>query len=204
MVDFENGLPGLPDMLPDSAINWITENVRQCKALEIGSGRSTYALLKNGCRLMTIEPDPSRMAQIADRMRELLPVQADKHNFVVMPAYRRPELHVNPVSGIDFILLNGNAAFPHPQQDWFHYAQFLSRGGHVMLNNLQVWSVRTLYDFLKAEPDWQIVWGNIDVAVFRLNGVFRPDNIATQQPHVVQYTKEKIVQEINAYYRRAS
>ena len=73
-----------------------------------------------------------------------------------------------------------------------------------MLTNLQVWSVRTLYDFLKAEPDWQIIWGNPDVAVFRLNGVFRPDNAAAAQPYVVQRTKAEIMQVINDSYRRAS
>jgi hypothetical protein len=51
-------------------------------------------------------------------------------------------------------LIDGAHGFPLPSIDWYYGARLLKVGGIIAIDDVQLWSVKILVDFLKGEKDW--------------------------------------------------
>jgi hypothetical protein len=78
----------------------------------------------------------------------------------VLPALALEEL--------DLVLVDGGHGFPTPILDWYYGAGHLRAGGVVVLDDVQLPSVRLgLMDFLDADPRWEPVRHTPKWAAFR-------------------------------------
>ena len=77
----------------------------------------------------------------------------------VLPALALEELAL--------VLIDGGHAFPTPIVDWYYAASALRAGGLLVLDDLQLPSVRLgLLDFLDADPRWEAVARTVKWAAF--------------------------------------
>ena len=58
---------------------------------------------------------------------------------------------------LDLVLVDGSHSFPQVFLDWFHTASALRVGGHLIVDDVHVWTGRVLRDFLVAEPEWDLL-----------------------------------------------
>ncbi len=70
-------------------------------------------------------------------------------------------------SSLDAILIDGNHAFPIPFLDWFYTEKKLKVGGLLIIDDTKLWTGILLVDFLKEEPEWNLVKIFHNSAIFR-------------------------------------
>jgi hypothetical protein len=122
--------------------------------LETGAGLSTIVFALNRCHHTVIVPDPNLAERIQQWCRENK-VSTDRLNFVIDTSQRvLPDLELP--SDLDVCLIDGAHGFPLPFLDWFYMSQYLKSGGLVIVDDVQIWTGRVLFDFLSSEPDWNI------------------------------------------------
>ena len=92
-----------------------------------------------------------------------------------------PTLEPGP---LDLVLVDGSHSFPQVFVDWFYVATALRVGGHLLVDDVHVWTGRVLRDFLQAEPEWSLVREiHGRTAILRKVAEVDPDKLWTQQPY---------------------
>jgi predicted O-methyltransferase YrrM len=137
------------------ALKFISDNVdRTCATLETGSGLSTIAFALTGARHVAISPADYEFEIIKGYCRERQ-IPTEQIEFIVGGSERvLPRLEL---PALDLVLIDGRHGFPAPYIDWFYTAGNLKKGGHVIVDDVWVWSGQVLHDFLDAQPEWQLV-----------------------------------------------
>jgi len=127
---------------------------RTSTTLETGCGLSTVVFAMTGARHWSISP-ATHEADIVVRYCRERQVPTEQLTFIagtsehVLPALQTP--------GLDLVLIDGRHGFPAPYIDWFYTAGRLKRGGYLIVDDVWLWSVQILHDFLEAQPEWQLV-----------------------------------------------
>lgn len=155
---------------------------------ETGAGLSTILFLLLGAVHRSITPDEREVERILTYCESNGIPTATYHPIV---GYSE---HVLPVLGsdirLDFALIDGNHAFPTPYIDWYYFTNHLNTSGVIALDDIQLWSCRTLADFLDEEEVWENLTRNDRFAVYRMtapgDGVLR--RWWGQQPFVVRHS----------------
>jgi predicted O-methyltransferase YrrM len=141
--------------LTTDALKFIYDNVDQTSAtLETGSGLSTIAFALTGSRHFVISPAGYEFEIIKDYCRERH-ISTSQISFVESPS--ETALPTMELPALDLVLIDGRHGFPAPYIDWFYTAGKLKRGGHVVVDDVWVWSGQVLHDFLDAQPEWELV-----------------------------------------------
>ncbi len=65
-----------------------------------------------------------------------------------------PRMGPKPLS---FVLIDGRHAFPTAMIDWYYTASRLRCRGVLVIDDLHIWSVRVLFEFLQMEPEWRLL-----------------------------------------------
>lgn len=160
------------------------------RTLETGSGLSTIAFIALGADHVAVSPDggePERIrAYCADKG-----IDASRYEHVVQrsEAYL-PGLDRDPY--LDFVLVDGDHAFPVPCLDWFYAARLLKKGGIMVIDDVQLWSCRIVADFLSGDTAWEQIDRTPRFAVYRL---LEDAGVAMgrwwgQQPYVVAQSED--------------
>jgi len=68
---------------------------------------------------------------------------------------------------LDLVFIDGGHAYPIPHIDWFYTAPRIKVGGLFVLDDIHIPAVRSLYDFLVAEPQWKLEKVALYTAFFR-------------------------------------
>ena len=91
---------------------------------------------------------------------------------------------------LDLALVDGSHAFPHAFIDFWYLALLLKPEGLLVVDDLQLWTLRTLSDFLNAQPEWEQVrhWGH--AAAFRKIRPIEAMGAWTRQPYVAKRSIE--------------
>jgi hypothetical protein len=121
--------------------------------LETGAGLSTLVFAMKRCLHTAVVPDQGQVDRIlawcADHK-----VQTDTLTFKVEPSEEvLPALDPTP---LDLVLIDGGHGFPIPMLDWFYAGRRLRQGGTLIVDDVQIWTGRALYDVLAKEPQWRI------------------------------------------------
>jgi len=122
------------------------------RTIETGCGFSTVCFAVKGSHHLCIEPD----ADVIRRVQEfcaLKGISLEHCHFV----NERSEVYLPsmPHGGmVDFALIDGRHAFPTPFLDWFYIADRMRTGSIVVVDDTQLWTGKTLADFLRAEEGW--------------------------------------------------
>lgn len=155
------------------------------RTLETGAGVSTLIFLLLGATHDAISPDPDEASKILAYCTEhRIPTDRYVHHLARSEAVL-PTLPLEP--GLDLVLVDGDHAFPIPCLDWFYAARRLRRGGLMVLDDVSLWSVRIVADFLSADDAWQQIERSRRFAAYRL--LVDPDRALSrwwgEQRHVV-------------------
>jgi predicted O-methyltransferase YrrM len=122
------------------------------KTLETGSGVSTlvFALAQTCHTAVTPEAGEAlALQQYANRAG----IPMSRVTFASVPSEQfLPTYNLNE---LDVVLLDGKHAFPWPAIDWFYCADRLKDGGLMILDDIQLNSVRLVTDFMDADPHWR-------------------------------------------------
>ena len=174
--------------LAEDVLEWLLATLPPgARTLETGSGLSTLTFALAGARHICVTPDPKEperlLAYAAGRG-----IAMDGVTFETAPSERvLPELATGP---LDLVLIDGSHSFPQPFMDWFYTHPQLVVGGHVIVDDTQVWTGRILRDFLLAEPEWSVAkeWFGRAVA-FRKDAETDPDKLWLDQPYVARRSR---------------
>jgi predicted O-methyltransferase YrrM len=171
--------------LIEDALRFIERTVRPGdRTLETGSGYSTILFALLGAQHTCIVPDASETERITAYLAEQ-GVSADGVDFIIEPSERvLPKLNLLPH---DLVLIDGSHSFPQVFIDWFYVATALKVGGHLLVDDIHVWTGRVLRGFLAAEPEWELVTElSGRTAVFRKIAEVDPDRLWTEQRYVAR------------------
>jgi predicted O-methyltransferase YrrM len=135
--------------LREAPLRLIFERVREGQeTLETGAGYSTIVFALSGAKHTAISP----LALEHDRIRQWCEergVRLDNVGFVVAPSQDAlPGLGGAP---LDFVLIDGDHAFPVPFIDFLYAAGRLRPGGILMVDDTHITTGRILDDFLSSE-----------------------------------------------------
>jgi predicted O-methyltransferase YrrM len=141
------------------------------KILETGSGNSSIFFLLNApSELYSIDPSPEIFARIKDYCRQS---NIDLTNFT--PVTERseeflPEFARNHAKHFDFILIDGDHGWPNVMVDFCYCLKMLAPDALLMIDDIQLHSVRELANLLLEQPEFDAVLKLDKAIVFRRIG----------------------------------
>ena len=155
------------------------------KILETGAGLSTLAFLTaQPARLTTICPD----AKLASRVRQ----QAEKRGIdasaldfqVARSELALPRLAEPSEQDLDIALIDGEHGYPTVFVDFCYINMMLRRGGKLLIDDLQIHSVRELFLALRNQRDWEVqrIMGKLAILEKKTDERFMP--MFGQQPYI--------------------
>ena len=116
--------------------------------LETGSGLSTLIFLERGAWHVAITPNAEELGRIKHWAAAH---QVDASRLTFVPLASENHLPTAHYENLDCVLIDGKHAFPWPIVDWFFTAPMLRRGGLMVLDDVHLWPVKLLADFLASE-----------------------------------------------------
>jgi len=120
--------------------------------LETGCGVSTVVFALRGCRHTVITPRAAEIERVYDYLRRHGIDTGDLTALIGSSQDLLPGLSTAP---LDFVLIDGQHAFPVPFIDWYYSARSMRVGGTVVIDDTQIWTGRSLRNFLAAEDGWE-------------------------------------------------
>ena len=191
--------PPLHRSNPDTPVNWgihdaMVPHFRSAvrsgsRTLETGSGLSTIILLALGAKHQSISPDAGEADRIKSYCAEHGVSTADYQPIVGTSENVLPTLGDQPL--LDLALIDGSHSFPLPCIDWFYMTRLLKKGGLMLIDDVQLWSVAIVADFLDGDDAWEKIERTPRFAAYRLlaeaNAVL--GRWWGQQPYVVKSSR---------------
>lgn len=149
----------------DGALRFIHEIGRETPfacSMETGTGRTTIVLSHVSARHLTfaLEESPNLQSLARDWMRR------ETVEWVLGPTQRMlPARRFD--SPLDFVLIDGPHAYPFPELEYYFTYPHLRPGAWLVVDDVQIPTIRHLYRFLREEPmfQWERNIGN--TAFFR-------------------------------------
>lgn len=167
--------------LADSALAVLRGHLKSgMSTLETGAGHSTLTFAAAGCRHTAISPAIDEWESIQEHARTV-GIDLSHVRFIAEPS----QVALPKLAGrIDVVLLDGGHGYPLPQIDFFYAALLLNPGGILAIDNVELWSVRALWRFLRADAEYWEHLTTVDgqTAFFRLTQPFRYREWAFQPP----------------------
>lgn len=139
---------------PD-ALRFIGQKVNPGQTtLETGAGSSTVAFALCGAYHTCITPDSMEVDRIIAFCLENW-IDISSVHFEIDRS--ETSLSRKGSGDLDFVLIDGWHSFPTAFIDWYFTAVRLKVGGLMMIDDTQLWTERTLCDFMAEEPEWELV-----------------------------------------------
>jgi hypothetical protein len=172
--------------LSDEVLQFIDGVIdEESTTLETGEGVSTILFAIKHARHTCVSPNQGAIDNIV-RFCVEHGIATDRLSFEVKPSEDAlPFLASNP---LDLVLIDGGHGFPTPFVDWRYTAARLREGGLLILDDTQLWTVRTLRDFLASETEWRLEEDFARASVFRKVAEYRPREWI-QQPYVAELSR---------------
>jgi predicted O-methyltransferase YrrM len=151
----QNGRP-VKAHLGEEALLYILKNAAPgSRTLETGAGYSTIAFALARTHHTAITPVQAEV----DAIRSFCAEQGIDLGAVEFIVDESQSVLPRLTGDLDAVLIDGSHAFPGPIIDWYYAARLLRVGGFMLLDDNEIWSVRTLTDFLKQDPSWRFEAG---------------------------------------------
>ncbi len=124
------------------------------RTLETGAGLSTLVFAIRGTRHVAVTPNRNEFEAIAEYARHK---GIDMNNVTFVDKASETYLPGLQTVELDLVLIDGKHAFPWPVIDWFYTAEQLKLRGLLVLDDVQLFSVRMLRDYLVEDPRWVLL-----------------------------------------------
>lgn len=166
------------------ALRWMHSRIEPgSRSLETGAGLSTILFAMLGTRHTAITPNRREAQRITEYCRRY-GIDSSGITFIFDNSERvLPNLDAEP---LDSMLIDGSHAFPITFVDFYYGAVRLKIGGVLIVDDTQLWTGRTLTDFLAAEPDWELSARQERTSIFRKVSPTNLDVSWVDQPFVAE------------------
>jgi len=150
-------------------LEWMIQNIRAGSCtLETGCGYTSVILAAIAKKHTVISPSPVEH----DRIRKWCQahgIETQHVNFIANISQDvLPGLSSEP---LDFVLVDGDHAFPGPFIDWYYTADKVQVGGFLAVDDTQITTGKILRDFLSQESmRWNLVTEIGKTAIFKRTG----------------------------------
>jgi predicted O-methyltransferase YrrM len=161
------------------------------QTLETGSGLSTITFALRGAEHTCVTPDAAE----ADRIRAYCAEHGiDANRLTFHHEMSERVLPTLELESLDVILVDGSHSFPQVFVDWFYTQSALKVGGTLIVDDVHIWTGRVLRDFLRAEPEWELVerWAGRTVALRKV-AEYDDGKDWSDQPYVWRRTRPATV-----------
>lgn len=135
------------------------------KTLETGAGQTTVAFALAGADHVCITPEPAQATRIRDYLGTL--GVRSSVRFIHRSSDEALPAGEKIPARLDVVLIDGAHRFPFPILDWYYTQSRVPVGGHMVVDDYNMPSVRILYDFLVGEDEWELAKAFEVTAFFR-------------------------------------
>ena len=161
--------------------------------LETGAGCSTIAFLfLRPARVVSVAPSRDLFARIREYCQQqgLATSVLDCH--VGLSEWVLPRLAVSSEAPawLDFALIDGGHGWPTPFLDFFYATHMLKQGGYIMVDDVQLHSVKELARLLAQQPGFELALDLRKSLLFRKTTEDRSLPDWTGQPYIVQRSEQ--------------
>lgn len=155
------------------------------RTVETGAGFSSLAFIVKGAHHTAICPDDYLEKNIRDWCDSW---RIDHSRFTYICA--KSQDVVATIDGeFDFAFVDGEHAFPMPMIDFYYLARRLRVGGHIGIDDTNIWTGDVIAKHLMLDSDWSFVSEHDDkTSIFRLKAPFR-DKGMWHQPYALVNSK---------------
>ena len=144
--------------LSDRSLSYLISIVTEHSVtLETGNGFTTLLLAILAGKHFSVSPDEPVFARIHSFLRHHQWTVAPQ-SLVCLLGGSQVVLPRETLPLLDIVLIDGNHGFPLPFIDWFYTSRLLRTGGILMVDDCQLWTGRTLREFLLREREWRQVF----------------------------------------------
>lgn len=157
--------------------------------LETGAGCSTIAFFfLDPRRVVSVAPSANLFARIRSycEVHGIATSVFESHvgfSEWVLPALAQP---IEALPWVDFALIDGGHGWPTPFVDFFFANHMLRRGGYIMVDDVQLHSVKELARLLGQQPGFELVLDLGKSLVFRKTTADRSLPDWNGQPYIVE------------------
>jgi methyltransferase family protein len=126
----------------------------ESRTLETGEGLSTVLFALRGTTHTCVGPD----FYVHDSIRQFCERQGiSLENVTFEVGFSEDVLPRLERTPLDLVLIDGGHGFPITFVDWLYTGDRLRVGGHLVIDDIEVWTGSVLTRFLAAEPQWELV-----------------------------------------------
>lgn len=142
--------------LHPAALRWLLNHTRPgLRTLETGCGYSTVVFALRACRHHAVSPFAEEQEAIGEWCLEH---GVSVETVTYHSGWSQRVLPVMKPIPLDLEIIDGDHAVPVPLIDYYYTADWLVRGGLLLVDDVQLRSVQQLSDFLDTEkPRWEFV-----------------------------------------------
>lgn len=158
------------------------------RTLETGAGVSTVVFALKGTKHTCIVPDQGLVNRIMTFCSDSGIPYADINFIVDESEHALPRL---TGGDYDFALIDGRHGFPAPFIDCYYIARLLKIGGAVMIDDLHIWTVDLLVQYLRSDKSWLLVRETWHAATFMKKTDDAMTHEWTKQPFVMRRSLRK-------------
>lgn len=152
---FHQGGQARWDSLPGT-LEEIRRSVRRGDTtIETGSGASTVVFAAAGATHTAISPDGQEHERIRDYCRTV-GIDDSQLRFVVGASEDVLPTLLSRERTLDFAFIDGAHAFPFPAVDWCYITRALNIGGKLLMDDITIPAVTTVFRHMLAEPNWEL------------------------------------------------
>ena len=151
------------------------------RTVETGAGFSSLAFIIKGSQHTAICPDD----YLEKNIREWCDKWKINHSRFTYKMAKSQDVVPFMTEDLDFVFIDGEHAFPLPQIDFYYLARRLKVGGHLAIDDTNLWTGAILVQNLRCDKDWVFVSEHGGkTAIFRRLTPFRDHGLG-DQPFVI-------------------
>lgn len=160
--------------------------------LETGAGCSTIAFMfLNPARTISIAPDPGLFERIRAYCSDHGVEASSLDSRIAYSEWELPELaRSNGAGSIDFALIDGGHGWPTVFVDFFYANYMLRKGGYLMVDDVQLHSIKELARLLAQQPGFEIALDLGKSLVFQKTTSSNSLPEWNQQPYIFKRSEE--------------
>lgn len=123
------------------------------KTLETGAGLSTILFAARGCEHTCIAPDRDLFNRICAYCTDH---NISTANIKFMGATSTEVLPQLPAAAYDLTLIDGCHGFPTAFVDFLYATRALRSGGTLVIDDLHIYTCRTIAFYMRSDPAWRV------------------------------------------------
>ncbi|MCP5433734.1 MAG: class I SAM-dependent methyltransferase [Alphaproteobacteria bacterium] len=144
---------------------------------ETGAGFSSLAFILKGTNHTAICPD----TYLEKNIRDWCDLHRVDHSRFTYYCAKSQDVLPELDGELDLAFVDGDHAFPIPMIDYYYLARRLKPGGHMIIDDTQIWTGEVISKHLALDRNWEFIHEYDEkTSIFRLNAPFEDKGFGAQ------------------------